>query len=137
MSTATELANELVRAHGVSFRGAHQIVGELVRSAVEDGTTLEGSAEARLAEVSERVTGRAIKIDKARLRAVLDALKTLTLVGSSGGANPKFAARQMVQDKKEIEKLSDWLEEKENKLNESTKSLRGEVRSCMRREVRS
>ena len=27
MSTATELANELVRAHGVPFRQAHQIVG--------------------------------------------------------------------------------------------------------------
>ncbi len=137
MSTATELANELVRAHGVPFRQAHQIVGELVRIAVEKKISLEEAADGSLGVVAKKVTGRAIKIDKERLRAVLDALKTLRLIGSTGGANPKFTARQIVQDKKEIQTLSNWLEEKENKLNESTKSLRHEVRSHLKREVRS
>ena len=137
MSTATELANELVRAHGVPFRQAHQIVGELVRLAVDQKIDLARAAEESLGEVSNKITGRAIKIDKARLRAVLDALKTLTLIGSAGGANPKFTTRQVVQDKKDIETLDNWLEEKENKLNESTKSLRHEVRSYLKREVRS
>jgi argininosuccinate lyase len=137
MSTATELANELVRAHGVPFRQAHQTVGELVRIAVEKQMSLEESAYEFLGEVSKKVTGRAIKIDKARLRAVLDALKTLMLIGSAGGANPKFAKQQVVQNKKEIEKLGNWLEEKENKLNESRTSLRNEVRPYLKREVRS
>ena len=137
MSTATELANELVRAHRVPFRQAHQIVGELVRIALDAQVTLEETADDFLGEVSEKVTGRAIKIDKARLRAVLDALKTLRLIESAGGANPKFAARQVVQNKKDIEILDNWLEAKENKLNESTKRLRDEVRSYLKREVRS
>jgi argininosuccinate lyase len=137
MSTATELANELVRAYGVPFRQAHQIVGELVSVALEKGVSLETAAEESLGVVAKKVTGRAIKIDKARLRAVLDALKTLRLIGSAGGANPKFTTRQMVQDKKEIETLSNWLEAKENKLNESTTSLRHAVRSYLKREVRS
>jgi argininosuccinate lyase len=137
MSTATELANELVRAHGVPFRQAHQIVGELVSIALEEKVGLEDAAEESLGQVSKKATGRAIKIDKARLRAVLDALKTLRLIGSAGGANPKFNKRQAVQNKKEIEKLSDWLEEKENKLNESKNLLRNEVRSYLKREVRS
>jgi len=137
MSTATELANELVRAHGVPFRQAHQIVGELVRVAIENDVSLETAAEESLGEVAEKVTGRAIKIDKARLRAVLDALKTLRLIGSAGGANPKFAKRQIVQNKKQIEILSNWLEAKENKLNESTNSLRHAVRSYLKPEVRS
>jgi len=137
MSTATELANELVRAHGVPFRQAHQIVGELVRIAIEKEMSLEEAADDFLGEVSKKVTGRAIKIDKARLLAVLDALKTLRLIGSAGGANPKFTRRQVVQNEKEIEKLSNWLEEKENKLNESSISLRNEVRSYLKREVRS
>jgi argininosuccinate lyase len=137
MSTATELANELVRAYGVPFRQAHQIVGELVRIATEKDASLETAADESLGDVAKKVTGRAIKIDKARLRAVLDALKTLMLIGSAGGANPKFTARQMVQDKKEIQTLSNWLEAKENKLNESTTSLRHAVRSYLKREVRS
>ncbi len=137
MSTATELANELVRAHGVPFRQAHRIVGELVRTAVEKEISLEEAAENGLVEASKKVAGRAIKIDKARLLAVLDALKTLMLIGSAGGANPKFAKRQIVQDKKEIKKLSDWLEEKENKINESSDGLRSEVQAYLKREVRS
>lgn len=137
MSTATELANELVRAHGVPFRQAHQIVGELVRTAVEKGLSLQDAAEESLERVSEKVTGRAIKIDKARLRAVLDALKTLMALGSEGGANPKFTARQIVQNKREIEKLGRWVDEKESKLDESTSLLRKEVRSYVKREVRS
>jgi len=137
MSTATELANELVRAHEVPFRQAHQIVGELVRIAVAKDVSLEAAAEESLGEVAKKVTGSAIKIDKARLRAVLDALKTLMLIGSAGGANPRFTERQVVQNRKEIEKLSNWLEQKENKLNESRTSLRNEVRSYLKREVRS
>jgi len=137
MSTATELANELVRAHGVPFRQAHQVVGELVRVAIEKDIDLEAATEESLGEVAKKVTGRAIKIDKARLQAVLDALKTLRLIGSAGGANPKFAKRQIVQNKKQIEILSNWLEAKENKLNESTNSLRHAMRSYLKPEVRS
>jgi argininosuccinate lyase len=137
MSTATELANELVRAHGVPFRQAHQVVGELVRVAIEEDVSLETAAEESLGEVAKKVTGRAIKIDKPRLRAVLDALKTLRFIGTAGGANPKFAKRQIVQDKKQIEILSNWLEAKENKLNESTNGLRRAVRSYLKPEVRS
>ena len=83
------------------------------------------------------MTGRAIKIDKERLRTVLDALKTLSLIGSAGGANPDFNARQVVQNRKELEILSKWLDEKENKLNESNHGLREAVRSHLKREVRS
>jgi len=137
MSTATELANELVRAHGLPFRQAHQVVGELVRVAIEEHVSLEKAAEESLGEVAKKVTGHAIKIDKARLRAVLDALKTLRLIGSAGGANPKFVKRQIVQNKKQIEILSNWLEAKENKLNESTNGLRHAVRSYLKPEVRS
>jgi hypothetical protein len=105
--------------------------------AIKKKIGLEDAANDSLAEVAKKVTGRAIKIDKARLRAVLDALKTLMLIGSAGGANPKFAKQQVVQNKKEIEKLGNWLEEKENKLNESRTSLRNEVRPYLKREVRS
>jgi argininosuccinate lyase len=137
MSTATELANELVRSHGVTFRQAHQIVGELVRTALAKQATLEQASVEHLAAVSKKVTGRAIKIDKERLRAVLDALKTLMLIGSAGGANPEFTDRQVVQNKKEMRKISEWLEEKESRLDESADLLRSEARAYLKREVRS
>jgi argininosuccinate lyase len=137
MSTATELANELVRSRQVPFRQAHQIVGELVRISLQKKIGLEQASREFLEEVSTKNTGRAIKIDKDRLRTVLDALKTLELIHSVGGANPKFIQQQVVHDRKEIEKIGIWLGEKEHKLDESRRGLRNEVRSNLKREVRS
>ncbi len=137
MSTATELANELVRSEGVPFRLAHQIVGELVRISIQKRIGLQQAAEEFLEEVSTKNAGRAIKIDKDRLWTVLDALKTLELIHSVGGANPKLIQRQVVHDKKEIQQIDSWLEDKKHKLDESRLGLRNEVRSCLGREVRS
>jgi argininosuccinate lyase len=137
MSTATELANELVRSKHIPFRQAHQIVGELVRISLQKKMGLQQSAEEFLEEVSKKKSGQAIKIDKDRLRTVLDALKTLELIHSVGGANPKFIQQQVVHDKKETEKIGIWLKDKEHKLDESRLGLRNEVRPYLRREVRS
>ena len=65
LSTATELANELVRGEAVPFRQAHQVVGELVSIAVDEDISLRGGRGRYLGEVSKKVAGRAIKIDKA------------------------------------------------------------------------
>ncbi len=67
MSTATELANHLVGEHGVPFRQAHAIVGELVRLSIESGSTLEETASEEMHRVSKRMTGKAVKIDKDEL----------------------------------------------------------------------
>ena len=57
MSTATELANDLVHSHRLPFRQAHQIVGELVRIAVEKKIGLEEATEESLGEVSRESDG--------------------------------------------------------------------------------
>jgi argininosuccinate lyase len=49
-TAATELANRLVLETGVSFRGAHHQVGELVTRAGEQGRSLEDAAETLLRE---------------------------------------------------------------------------------------
>jgi len=129
---ATELANELVRSNGVSFRQAHQIVGELVRAAVENGTTLHDAASVFLASISKKILGRAIKIDKARLGTVLDALKTLELIRSAGGANPRFTQRQVLEDEKRIEKAHIWIKNTQGQLDRSSKQLADRVNSYLK-----
>jgi argininosuccinate lyase len=133
---ATELANELVRSKGVPFRQAHQIVGELVRISVEQGTTLEETASASLATVATKVLGRPIKIDKAHLGTVLDALKTLELIHSAGGANPRFTQRQVQDDKKTIEETHLWLKKRRLKLDQASRLLGSRAKSYLK-EVRN
>ena len=108
-STATELANRLTRAHGVPFRQAHAVVGQLVRLSLERDEPLEKVAEEELPSVSKTVTGRAVKIDKQELRSALDALKTLGMTQSTGGANPLFVSRLLLDDSRSERRSKAWI----------------------------
>jgi len=134
MSTATELANHLVRVHGVPFRQAHAIVGEIVRTALERGSTLGETALEEMPSVSSRVIGVPLKIDKERLRNVLDALKTLELTRTAGGANPRSVPRLLIKDSRSLKQNLSWaararssLKEAEGRLREQVDKTEGEV----------
>ncbi len=91
-STATALANYLVREHGISFRQAHAVVGALVRDAIVKGKPLEHVADARLGGLLAEETGRRINVDTRAVRSTLDAGASLGTITSSGGSNPDFIA---------------------------------------------
>jgi argininosuccinate lyase len=127
MSTATELANHLVKEQGVPFRQAHAIVGEIVRKSVENGSTLEETALKEMPSVSGRVTGRAVKIDKDQLRNVLDALKTLELTRTAGGANPHAVPRLLLKDSRSLKQNLSWIARARSSLKEADGRLRDQV----------
>ncbi len=129
MSTATELANHLVERYGVPFRQAHAIVGELVRSSVEKGRTLEQNASRNLGEVSKKITGKLLKIDKDDLQSVLDALKTLKLIGSAGGSNPLLVSRLLLRDSKSVEQNKSWIARSRASLDLADERLKKLVRT--------
>ncbi len=124
MSTATELANYLVREHQVPFRQAHAVVGELVRKSIEKGSPLEATVEAYLPAVSSRVVGRTLKIDKSRLRSVLDALKTLELTRTAGGANPRSIPGLLHKDSITVKNNLSWITQTKSLLSEAAERLR-------------
>jgi argininosuccinate lyase len=55
-STATDLADWLVREAGVPFRQAHDITGRAVKAAETRGVTLDGLSDAELAAIDARIT---------------------------------------------------------------------------------
>jgi len=55
-STATDLADWLVRAGGVPFREAHEITGKCVKAAEAKGTDLNGLTDAELSAIDKRIT---------------------------------------------------------------------------------
>jgi argininosuccinate lyase len=127
MSTATELANHLVREHGLPFRQAHAIVGEIVRTAVERGSTLQETVLEVMPSVSTRLTGKPLKIDKDQLRNVLDALKTLELTRTEGGANPRLVPRLLLKDSRALKQNLSWILRMRSSLKEADARLRDEV----------
>lgn len=128
-STATELANHLVVKHGVPFRQAHAIVGEIVRFSIEKEVPLQDAALSQMERVSRNVTGKALKVDKDEVRSALDALKTLRAIGSAGGSNPLSVSRLLLKDRKSVEQNKSWIEREGLLLQGADERLRKTVKA--------
>jgi argininosuccinate lyase len=127
-STATELANRLSRFHGVPFRQAHAIVGELVQSSLENGATLEETALKELPVISRKVTGKSVKVDKQELRSALDVIKTLEMTRSAGGANPLSVSRLLPKDSESVKRNLAWIAQTRSSLNDADGRLNKQAR---------
>ena len=79
-STATDLADWLVRAAGVPFREAHDITGRAVKAAEAKGVTLDGLSDAELAAIDARLTPA--------VRGVLSVEASVASRTSFGGTAP-------------------------------------------------
>jgi argininosuccinate lyase len=133
-STATSLANHLVKSYGVSFRQAHAIVGELVRVSLEGGITLGRAAHESLPAVSERLA-KPMTIGLEEAEEILDPTHFLSSVVTEGGTNPRFIPtglrRRIASLKKtrgSISELKSSMLLSERKLSREAARIAAEVR---------
>jgi argininosuccinate lyase len=101
-STATNLANRLVSDHGVSFRVAHAIVGELVRVSVEENVTLEKATAHHVSSVSSKL-GKRIQMSEKEAAEILDPAKFLSGIRTKGGSNPRFIPADVASRSRQVE----------------------------------
>jgi argininosuccinate lyase len=133
-STAVALANELVSHHGVSFRQAHSIVGQLVRTSEETGRPLEEVAVAELPNVSSRF-GKRIEMDAATIRDLLDPERFLSRIHVEGGANPLQTRDGLRARLRELASTNSTVSRFGSALKRSEKALRA-VSSDLAKEVK-
>nr|WP_298104856.1 argininosuccinate lyase [uncultured Shinella sp.] len=88
-STATDLADCLVREAGVSFRQAHHVVADLVRRATETGRTLAEFDKAEITDVLFQEVGRNVEIDGDLLKDCLDPRRSVAGRKSYGSTSPE------------------------------------------------
>jgi len=93
-STATDLADWLVREANVPFRDAHHITGAAVAKAEEKGCDLDGLTIEDLKEVDERIDSRVFKV-----LSVENSVKSRT---SYGGTSPKNVREQAARWKEKL-----------------------------------
>jgi argininosuccinate lyase len=120
-STAVGLANYLVKKHGVSFRQAHSIVGQLVRISVQTSKPLQEVASSRMVSVSGRF-GKRIALDRKTAEEILDPAKFLQSVATAGGSNPLFVGGELKVRSRELSTTR-------SKLSGLTSSLRASGRT--------
>ena len=134
-STAVALANHLVREHGISFRQAHSIVGQLVRMSVESGTRLSQVAASNMGAVSAKF-GKRLTVDEGTADAILAPERFLGAIATEGGSNPRLIAAGTKAREKELELttsslsgMRSSLDAAERKLNATASGIAREVKS--------
>jgi len=129
-STVTELADQLVRGWGLSFREAHEVVGAVVRQALEQGRDASGITAAMVREAAVAVLGRpkvpALSDDV--VRAALDPLANVTARSHVGGPAPLAVAEAADRADGRWTFDSDRLECCRKQLTEAERDLAGMIR---------
>jgi argininosuccinate lyase len=133
-STAVALANFLVKEHGVSFREAHAIVGQLVKISVEAGKPLQDVAAAKMALVSAKF-GKRLEISASAVKDILDPERFVEAIYTEGGSNPRFIPAGARARKKEISLTRSTLSRMNSSLRSSNRKLNA-IASGLAREVK-
>jgi argininosuccinate lyase len=92
-STATDLADALVREHGLPFRQAHHLVGAAVGSLVRDGRPATDLSSERLDAAARDVLGRPLGVSADWLGKTLDPGRAVAARTSVGGTAPSEVRR--------------------------------------------
>jgi len=96
-TTATELANHLVREHGLSFRECHHIVGGLVGELSRNGKTFMD-----FDAVHEILAKSGVHLSFDEMRLIFDPQKTIYTYRSLGSTSPKEVARMISVFKRQM-----------------------------------
>lgn len=98
-STATELAAVLYREAGMPLRMAHGIVAETVRKLLGESRQPQDISPELIAEISEKVSGTAVRLSPQRLSASVDPVEFVKAHASAGGVAPASVGK-MIEDRK-------------------------------------
>ncbi|MHC1631931.1 MAG: argininosuccinate lyase [Methanotrichaceae archaeon] len=119
-STATELADSLVRVIGIPFRTAHQIVGAL--AAQSESPTIDDLDKTadRIADIKPSEMG----FDKEKLETALNPRRNVALRTRPGGPAPSETAQMVATRFALIEDNKDAVKEMCQKVDQSLQSLK-------------
>ena len=112
--TATELADVMVREAGIPFRAAHQIVGSLVRRAIEERLKLSEVPLNMINEISQEIRGAELELTEESLRDATDPRTNVERRASIGGPAPIEVGR-MADDR--LRKVKDAEKRRTDRLS--------------------
>lgn len=110
-STATELANHLVRERGMSFRDAYTATGRVVRQLIEQGMTLR-----RTDAVAKLLFEGGHPVDKDTLRRILDPRSVVASCSSVGGTAPASVRSTAQEVRSACTKFRTWADQNAERL---------------------
>jgi argininosuccinate lyase len=118
--TITELADTLVREHGVPFKAGHAIASRLMSRAA---TRQEGGLSALLSEVSREALGKSVEIDEASLARVLSPQHFVEVRKTPGGPSPSETVRGIAASQLRLAEDAEWVKRRIERLRGSEREL--------------
>ncbi len=131
-STATELADLLVRRLGLAFRTAHMIVGAFVLEALKRGLKPDEVDSRLLNEVSMKVYGKQLDLTDEDVKNALDPEKFVKARKVIGGPSPDTVEEALKRRGNMLNILKSEVERLENREAEVEKHLKNAVESIRR-----
>jgi len=131
-STATELADMLVREHSIPFRTAYAIVKKLVQKISSEGKKITDITPEILSAAVMEATGKKLRIDGETLLKALDPVESVGVKRVTGGPAPIEVLRMRNERVKKIGVDEQWcqaqlllLKEAKSRLHRLIKKIEG------------
>ncbi|MGE3994529.1 MAG: argininosuccinate lyase [Variibacter sp.] len=128
-STATDLADALVRVGGLSFRDALQVVGRVVRLALEEGRSADQIDAALVERAGLEVLGKPVTLDASVVRDAVDPARAVESRRNTGGPSQHDIAQmleaslaRLANDRETLRRRHDGVAAAEQKLDEAVES---------------
>ena len=130
-STTTELADTLVREYGFPFRAAHEIVGFVVKRAVNAGMNSLQISAAMVEDAIKEIFAKNIKIHPESVRKALDPKRNIEMRNLPGGPAPTEVSRMLKERKMMFDDKRDFLQKCKEKNRKACEILRERVEQIM------
>lgn len=128
-TTATELADTLVRAAGLSFRQAHAVVAAAVRQAArgpDSNITL-----AMVQQAAQQTLGRTLDLTADQVAQALDPLHFVSIRSGLGGVAPQATAALISDLARRLDEDDAWRQQAQQRLHQADQR-RGQAAQAMR-----
>jgi argininosuccinate lyase len=96
-STATELADIMVREKDIPFRQAHKIVGRAVSISLERGMKAEEINAKFLDEIAKEITGKPLNLGNDLIQLAVDPIKVVKSRQVTGGPSPLMVEKSIAE----------------------------------------
>ena len=127
-TTASHLADELVRRFDLPFRTAHHIVGGFVKASIEAGLTVGQASAAMLDKAATELTGKAPGFTDDELRKMLSARHFIESRVTEGSVHPAHVLAQADRVSRRVDEEGDWHRREVERVEAAIAALQSQAR---------
>jgi len=122
-STASGLADSIVKETGITFRDAHRTVATLVRNSLAEETRPSDVTGEHLNRAARETIGRSLDLETAWVKAQLDPERFVETRVTEGSVNPAEIEKQILMAQDALAENNGWAETQQGRIDHAGHEL--------------